>query len=979
MRELYINNQLCDIDDAFQPTFQFKSFLFAKMQGYESPRSWTVSIPLTARNRAILKQSQAADSTELTPYLQKTVSYYSDGYPIIEEGIAYQIGISNGRADFVFLIDQQYTTHTVYNALKELKLTEIAESSTDALDWNTSMDFDDMSAGYGWVNWYSYTNEDRSLVGTNANLPYSVLHPVVTFGWILDKIAAESSYVFTGLNSVRNYVLPISRADGISQGLTQSALAMTLTYTNVTDSGSNTFTDVIGTVPIPLVVIPNFDGIGQLRLHPSTFASEATTVRLVGQINVILLTPSTETDLVFRVNGALVGGATATNMGAYFKYDFDVSAQMSIDDSMTILFDGHNIQSEAASSHVNITFPDFANKSMYGLKFFIIPNLPDITMLDFINQCCQLAGVFPYVSPTDTGTLNFYSTKVLYDNLPTDYSQYLLKETDTMGQPEHMEYTVEGFAQSNMMLYAADEGNSMNVNSQIVVSNQSAEPSSNLFQLAFGAARRFAPSNTVADYPLYDITVVDGIVNRNPIKQSLSVIGAVENRSGVNYLVFPDAMTLGYIKLTEPYQYLQGVLSLPNVLTERFKLSALLTSQIDVRKPVYLKQYGQYYAILEAQVDADYNADITLLRLPYITPITSNLTFAAYSNTNVTYYVNSVAVPTSGATFTFDSGTNISITAVPASGYTAEIYFAVGYGSETKSYLPFTTVITSQNIAVRGVVSAATPVTTDVIVAAYSWTNGTFTFAGALIPQSGTTYTIPRNSQSVINATAATGFKAQLLVGGSPVTLPYTLTALAGEYNLTPSIVADSGSTDKTITIGSYTDSYGVIYLKYDDIDHPVSPAGASFTLPYGKYFYLWIDVTEPTKTTTINLGGGIIISDEYYEDTLTSNMNITITFIEKEIPITFPEVFFATNYDGSKGSLYVDQIYYAPAYPYIELELSANQTVVFYFDTVAGYTERTFIRTDDYGTPYAVGNPYTLIANNTVAYTHIQIDIDIA
>lgn len=979
MRELYINNQLCDIDDAFQPTFQFKSFLFAKMQGYEAPRSWTVSIPLTARNRAILKQAQAADSTELTPYLQKTVSYYSDGYPIIEEGIAYQIGISNGRAEFVFLIDQQYTTHTLYNALKELKLTEIAESSTDALNWNTSMDFDDMSAGYGWVNWYSYTNEDRSLVGTNANIPYSVLHPVVTFGWILDRIASEFGYTFTGLNSVRNYVLPLSRADGISQGLTQSALAMTLTFTNVTDSESNTFTDVIGTVPMPLTAIPNFDFISQLRLRPSTFASEATTVRLVGRINVVLLTPSTETDLVFRVNGALVGGATVTDMGTYFQYDFDVSAQMSIDDSMTILFDGHNIQSEAARSYVNITFPDLANKSLYGLKFFIIPNLPDMTMLDFINQCCQLAGVFPYVSPTDTGTLNFYSTKVLYDNLPTDYSQYLLKETDTMGQPEHMEYTVDGFAQSNTMLYAADEDNSMNVNSQIVVSNQSAEPSSNLFQLAFGAARRFTPSNTIADYPLYDITVVDGIVNRNPIKQSLSVIGAIENRSGINYLVFPDAMTLGNIKLTEPYQYLQGVLSRPNVLTERFRLSALLTSQIDVRKPVYLKQYGQYYAILEAQVDGEYNADITLLRLPYITPITSNLTFAAYSNTNVTYYVNSVAVPTSGATFTFDSGTNISITAVPASGYTAEIYFAVGYGSETKSYLPFTTVITSQNIAVRGVVSAATPVTTDVIVAAYSWLHGAFTFAGVLIPQSGTTYTVPRNSQSVINATAGTGFKAQLLVGGSPVTLPYTLTALAGEYNITPSIVADSGSTDKTITIGSYTDSYGVIYLKYDDIDHPVSPAGASFTLPYGKYFYLWIDVTEPTKTTTINLGGGIIISDEYYEDTLTSNMNIAVTFIEKEIPITFPEVFFSTNYDGSKGSLYVDQVYYPSAYPNIELELSANQTVVFYFDTVVGYTERTFVRTDDYGTPYVVGNPYTLIANNTVAYTHIQIDIDIA
>lgn len=615
MRELYINNQLCDIDGEFNPTFQFKSFLFAKMQGYEAARTWEVSIPLTSRNRAIIQQSQSADSASTFPYTTHTVSYYSEGYPIVENGRAYMVGTGSGRARFVFVLGE---TIKALKELAEKKLTELTEASTDYLNWNNSVSLNDMSAGFGWCNFFSFTNQDRTVTGANSNLPYATLHPVVTLNYPMNKIQAFFGLTFIGFGSLlNNFGIPISNVDGIT-GLAANYSTLSLVKTEYTTGGGDPYTDVIDSVALPLFSTYSVTTGERIIISKVDFSKSEHQIRIYGVLNVTLIDDLIETDLLILLNSTIsIGGTgTITNMGTYWKYEFDVSGAITINDYFTINFAGHNIDTIESGSYINVSFPEFAQKSLYHQKFYIIPNLPDITCADFINQCCMLTGLFPYVDPATPSTVNFYSVADLYANksIAQNWSKYLIKESDYMSEGEDMEHALDGFSQRNTLNYAKDELNQLDTSGLITVSNTNIEYESELFRMFFAAGRRASVTNAIVDYPLYDVSIKDGALIRNKTNQSLPIIGKIENVSSVNYLTFPDELRFSAIK-TARYSEYQTLVAQPRILKERFQLTPQLTAAIDVRIPVYLEQYGQYYAILEAQVDGEYNADVTLLEI----------------------------------------------------------------------------------------------------------------------------------------------------------------------------------------------------------------------------------------------------------------------------------------------------------------------------------------------------------------------------
>ena len=607
MRELYINNQLCDIDGEFNPTFQFKSFLFAKMQGYEAARTWEVSIPLTSRNRAIIQQSQAADSASTFPYTTHTVSYYSEGYPIVENGRAYMIGTGSGRARFVFVLGE------TIKALKELgekKLTELTEVSTDYLNWNNSVSLNDMSAGFGWCNFFSFTNQDRTVTGANINLPYSTLHPVVTLNYLMNKIQAFFGLTFIGFGSLLNGcgfpLVNFEKTSTLSSGETSTAsapagFAGAVSYVTFENFSS----DFFEIVDNKYITSYNKKSV---QVHITNFRAAYTTA--TGTVT-LKITDS-------NGNTRVVDVATESVSGSITRYDFvDYTFDFDATDSFFFFaktgtggYAGSTFEFEVMSSAA------FYSDVNTGGFYPIIPNLPDITCAEFINQCCMLTGLFPYVSPATPSTLNFYSAADLYTNKSAaqNWSKYLIKESDYMSEGEDIEHALDGFSQRNTLNYAKDELNQLDTSGLITVNNTNIEYESELFRMFFAAGRRASVNNAIVDYPLYDVSIKDGVLIRNKTNQSLPILGKIENVSSVNYLTFPDALKFSAIK-TSRYTEYQSLVASPRILKEKFRLTPRLTTAIDVRIPVYLEQYGQYYAILEAQVDGEYNANVTLLEI----------------------------------------------------------------------------------------------------------------------------------------------------------------------------------------------------------------------------------------------------------------------------------------------------------------------------------------------------------------------------
>lgn len=615
-----------DLDDSVQMTFQFKSFLFSKMQEYEAPRTWTVSLPATTRNRAVIEQSHAADSTSNFPYTAYPVTYIDTNEAIIDNGTAYMTGYSGGRINFVFVIGK---TLGVLRDLSEVNLTELSQRIEDVFNWNRSSSFNDMSAGFGLVNWFNYTNEDRSYITSHADMPMAASHPVATFEWILNRIAYEFSLTLSDLADLGLFeslgyplrtingltetgIIPINNLNpyvvtlgGTPSGTIEDASIQIepndFVKLVLDDSGLNyTFT------LIPYVDnLPEIDYIFNLKIDSK--------YKLYVKILATVDQPEEVTELPY------------TTIGGTYNYSYDIeNLKIGVKPvrGLRITFDTPIPDNDVwfdsgAVCNVSILFKSAIYGGTETGLFPIIPNLPDLTCAEFINQCCMLTGLFPFVDPDTPTVVNFYSVKTLYDNIPNaqDWSRYLLKSTEAMSEAEDMEFIIDGYSQVNRMQYKEYELNTLDTSGQLTVSNQNIPPDGELFTLAFAAGRRASVNNQIVDYPLYDIKIEAGQLIRNAKNQSLDIIGKIVSVGGVNTLQFTDDLLLSAIDGTTNYTYYQQLIEKPRIIREKFKITGAVLACVDVRVPIYMEQYGQYYAILEAQITDTYEADVTLLEI----------------------------------------------------------------------------------------------------------------------------------------------------------------------------------------------------------------------------------------------------------------------------------------------------------------------------------------------------------------------------
>lgn len=621
-----------DLDDSVQMTFQFKSFLFSKMQEYEAPRTWTVSIPATARNRAVIEQSQSADSTSNFPYTAYPVTYIDTNETIIDNGTAYMTGYSGGRINFVFVIGK---TLGVLRDLSEVKLTDMSQRDEDIFNWDSASSYNDMTAGFGLVNWFNYTNEDRSYTTSHADMPMAVSHPVVTFEWLLNRIAYEFGITLSDLAEFPTPETAMFENIGYicktKNGLISQYIAESIAITPFVFTGDPLETsedapfiiaanDYVQIIPDTVGTFTSYYFYPKSNFTDSFDLSINLLIRTSQRLVVRVKNFTGEPDEIINIPYTDIGGTYNYSYNVSdFRIGINPSRYVSIKFGDSSIAVGYQWFDPLFTSVCSVSFTS-KNAFYGGLEtglFPIIPNLPDLTCAEFINQCCMLTGLFPYVD-TDTPTVvNFYSVKTLYDNIPNaqNWSRYLLKSTEAMAEAEDMEFIIDGYSQVNRMQYKDDELNTLDTSGQLTVSNQNIPTDGELFTLAFAAGRRASVNNQIVDYPLYDIKIEAGQLIRNAKNQSLDIIGKIVSVGGVNTLQFTDDLLLSAIDGTTNYTYYQQLIEKPRIIREKFKITGAVLAGVDVRIPIYLEQYGQYYAILEAQITDTYEADVTLLEI----------------------------------------------------------------------------------------------------------------------------------------------------------------------------------------------------------------------------------------------------------------------------------------------------------------------------------------------------------------------------
>lgn len=617
MKELIINGVTVDLDENTRLDIQYVSFLFSDISNISSSRSWTVSLPKTSKNLSLIEYSNTSDYSGSFPYDFSVVNYYQDGINIIKSGKAILTSSKGKRIEFVFTFG---TLFEIIKLLKEKKLTELTELSTDFLRWNRSINLNDTATRVKWCNFYSFTNEDRSWTpGSHVDIPYSVLHPSVPLYYLLEKIEETFGITinYNTLNpDISDIYLPLKNKDGISTNAEYAvANEAQRDSTVISTDGIVRFT-VVQFMDMFVLVdsykIKKLEGIKDVSINfDSTIYSSS------NNANVRII---------------IVDKSGVERIHAYYQENADtytINTTINLLDTDDYFFIKSDLFTQIATASyiyfvptIKYSYYKSTTNANYGF-FPIIPNLPDITCADLLMECCKLTGLFPYIDEDSPTELSFYSVDKLYTNVVTprkfkNWSHLLVKNTDTLSELSDVEFKFGSYAQKNTLAYKPNETNLLNTSSFLTVDNKTLEDEYKLVELKFAAGKRFSNSDQTIDYPLYDIKIQDGVLVKNAKNQSNDVIAKVVNVNSINYLKFTDDLLFSNIKTTDNYVSYQKIIERPRYLKEKFNLKAYDILKLDLREPIYLNQYGKYYAIMKLQYRDNDFSECELLEIKNI-------------------------------------------------------------------------------------------------------------------------------------------------------------------------------------------------------------------------------------------------------------------------------------------------------------------------------------------------------------------------
>lgn len=224
-------------------------------------------------------------------------------------------------------------------------------------------------------------------------------------------------------------------------------------------------------------------------------------------------------------------------------------------------------------------------------------NLPDLRQWDFVKALMTLCGIAPTIR---SGVLQLSTYSELLDR--TDAYDWTHKVDMTDGGPEVLKYALDGWTQHNDITFAENTSVQYDPTARLVVDDLTLKESREWFSLPFAASKL----NTAEHYSLK--TASAGKSEAESIDIEPRFFNAEEARpifsKGQAWLYFNDDM-YGAGLIEAHYEKLQAIVRKPVMLTANIRLNEVDLAKLDLTRPVYLGQFGQYYGILKIQTGTD--------------------------------------------------------------------------------------------------------------------------------------------------------------------------------------------------------------------------------------------------------------------------------------------------------------------------------------------------------------------------------------
>lgn len=270
--------------------------------------------------------------------------------------------------------------------------------------------------------------------------------------------------------------------------------------------------------------------------------------------------------------------------------------------------------------HFRFTIED-SDEVPRGAYFPIRKNLPDISVTDLVKTLCALTGTFP-LQVQDEHLVQFVRFDIIWTNISNayDWTSRLIAPTNE-NKPEEIEFKLEDYAQNNWYRWKDDETVTGDYNGNLQVANETLNKEQEIIEFPFAAtdnnnipifhnrgfSGRFAGSSGISSNNSTTSSESSGYDSVEPRLMQLYA-----NDSGNAALKFD--MDMQDI-IAEKYKNLSATLSSAKVIKETFVLSDMEIKDFDETTPVYLAQYGAYFAVTEIETNEDGTSDVTMFQL----------------------------------------------------------------------------------------------------------------------------------------------------------------------------------------------------------------------------------------------------------------------------------------------------------------------------------------------------------------------------
>lgn len=251
----------------------------------------------------------------------------------------------------------------------------------------------------------------------------------------------------------------------------------------------------------------------------------------------------------------------------------------------------------------------------YGGNFPIGKNLPDIKVTDFLKCICILTSTFP--SQRFIGkTLTFADIVSLWEDKAqaVDWTKKLIP-SEASNHPRQTDFSVEDYCQHNIYKWKEDDTVYQQHDADMTIDNKTLEYTQDVCTLPFAATDGdripiYEWESVQSHFGSSGTTITTQVATK--YKACKDRIVNLTNNSGYAELAFNiNLQDIFDNKLKK----LRKTVANPHHIVERFNLSDLEILNFDETKPVYLAQYGAYFAVLEVKTTSSGYCEVTMIEL----------------------------------------------------------------------------------------------------------------------------------------------------------------------------------------------------------------------------------------------------------------------------------------------------------------------------------------------------------------------------